>query len=478
MYKKEMGDMNLKMNYKQAVLVSLPFFAITMFWQAYDTIMPQILTYHFGVSKTVMGAVMGLDNLIALLFLPLFGTISDRMNCKYGRRTPFVFFGTLVGALSLMFLSWADNMQVRQLAKSGIAEQYYSAAGSEAQAKVLAEISKITSLNYQNLILLGIALLVGVFAMSVFRAPAVALISDTFIRPQRSKGNAILDIMGGAAGILFLIFNKKLATLFGGYGPLMVLSSVAMVFAILIYIGSVRENKLVAQMQETSRRLGLSDESTVGTGTKLSRDKKVSFVFIMAVVILMYMGYNGYTSHFSVYAIDYLKMTSSSLSIPLLLRVLAVLAFSVPAAILSTRIGRKMCVKIGLFIAGGALFGTYFLTADTAKWLSLFFIVFAAGFALVSVNIGPMLLELCKDGDTGKYTGYYYVGTALAQTITPAIAGGIAQILTYKILPIYGTVFMFLGFIVTYLIRHGDSKKIATEDSAIISEDGKEQECA
>ena len=80
--------MKVKMNYKRAVLISLPFFAITLFWQAYDTIIPQMLTYHFGLSSTAMGMVMGIDNVVALFFLPLFGALSDKCNSKLGRRTP------------------------------------------------------------------------------------------------------------------------------------------------------------------------------------------------------------------------------------------------------------------------------------------------------------------------------------------------------------------------------------------------------
>lgn len=128
--------MNLKMNYRQAVLVSLPFFAITMFWQAYDTIMPQILTYHFGIGKTLMGGIMGLDNLVALLFLPLFGALSDRVNTRYGRRTPFVFLGTIGGAVCFLFLSLADTLQIKKLAAAGIPEKYAAAStAAESVAK-------------------------------------------------------------------------------------------------------------------------------------------------------------------------------------------------------------------------------------------------------------------------------------------------------------------------------------------------------
>lgn len=452
--------MKLNMNYKQAVLISLPFFAITMFWQAYDTIMPQILAYHYGISKTLLGVLMGVDNLIALLFLPLFGALSDKMNSRFGRRTPFVFLGTIGGAISFLMLAAADNMQLAKLNVAQIPQQYAAAATEIEKAAVLEKVSNLMSGDYSSLILLLAALLVGVFIMSVFRAPAVALTADTFVRPQRSAANAVLTILGGVAGVVFLVMNKGMASLFGGYGKLMILSAVTMVIAILVYVIFVKENKLVEQMQKKSRELGLADENNTPSGAPLPKEKRISFIFIMAVVILMYMGYNGYSTHFSVYAIDYLKLTPSSLSGPLLVRVIAVLVFSIPAAALSTKIGRNSCARIGLAIAGCALFVTYFLNETNVQYLSVIFIFFAFGFALVSVNVGPMMMELCSDGDVGKYAGYYYVGTAVAQIITPAFAGFFADTFTYQVLPIYGMAFMFLGVIATYFIKHGDSKVV------------------
>lgn len=460
--------MKLKTNYMQAVLISLPFFAITMFWQAYDTIMPQILAYHFGMSKTFLGAVMGLDNLIALAFLPLFGIWSDKINSKHGRRTPFIFWGTLGGALSFVFLSIADNLQLTKLDNAQISQRF-ATADDATKTVLLHEITEIVKSDLTPFIILMIALLLGVFMMSIFRAPAVALTADTFIRPQRSTANAVLTILGGLAGVVFLVLNKKMATLFGGQVGLMIVSAIIMVIAIFAYVGLVNENKLVAQMQQKSIEMGLADETTSGSGTVLTGKAKTSFYFILVVVVLMYMGYNGYSTHFSVYAIEHLNMTASSLSGPLLVRVVAVLVFSIPAAILSTKIGRNNCSRYGLIIAGISLLSTYFLNESSAKYLSLIFIIFAFGFALVSINVGPMLMELCKDGDVGKYTGYYYLATAIAQIVTPALAGFFADTFGYQTLPIYGTVFMLLGSVATLYITQGNSKPVFVSASAALA---------
>ena len=78
----------MKLNYKRIILVGFAFFLIQAFWQAYDNTIPMILTNKFGMSQAWSGAIMALDNVLALFMLPLFGAISDKHHSKWGRRTP------------------------------------------------------------------------------------------------------------------------------------------------------------------------------------------------------------------------------------------------------------------------------------------------------------------------------------------------------------------------------------------------------
>ena len=107
----------MKLNYKRTIFVGFAFFLICAFWQAYDNTIPLILTNKFGLSQTASGAIMALDNVLALFMLPLFGAISDRHNSKMGKRTPFILIGTLVAAMAFVGLSFADNMQMRNIAQ-------------------------------------------------------------------------------------------------------------------------------------------------------------------------------------------------------------------------------------------------------------------------------------------------------------------------------------------------------------------------
>ncbi|MBO2528092.1 MAG: hypothetical protein CW335_08015, partial [Clostridiales bacterium] len=107
----------MKLNYKRTIFVGFAFFLICAFWQAYDNTIPLILTNKFGMSQTASGAIMALDNVLALFMLPLFGAISDRHNSKLGKRTPFILIGTIIAAVAFVGLSFMDNMQMRNIAQ-------------------------------------------------------------------------------------------------------------------------------------------------------------------------------------------------------------------------------------------------------------------------------------------------------------------------------------------------------------------------
>ena len=108
----------MKLNYKRTLLVGFAFFLICTFWQAYDTVIPKILTDRYGLSQSLSGIIMALDNILALFMLPLFGSISDRCRSKRGKRTPFIFFGTVAAVAAFMLLTVADASQLKLINKA------------------------------------------------------------------------------------------------------------------------------------------------------------------------------------------------------------------------------------------------------------------------------------------------------------------------------------------------------------------------
>ena len=106
----------MKLNYKRTLLVGFAFFLISLFWQAYDSTIPLLLTNKFGMSQGWSGVIMAIDNILALFMLPLFGSLSDKVNTRYGKRTPFITVGTVIAAVALIALSFVDAAQLKNIA--------------------------------------------------------------------------------------------------------------------------------------------------------------------------------------------------------------------------------------------------------------------------------------------------------------------------------------------------------------------------
>ena len=85
----------MKLNVKKTIYVGFAFLIIQLFWQVYDSVIAKMLIDSFGLSQTASGFIMALDNIVAIVLLPVFGALSDKTNTKRGKRTPYIFFGTI-----------------------------------------------------------------------------------------------------------------------------------------------------------------------------------------------------------------------------------------------------------------------------------------------------------------------------------------------------------------------------------------------
>ena len=256
---KRKDTFKMKLNYKRTILVGFAFFLISAFWQAYDAIVPLALTNHFGLPQSISGVVMSLDNILAVFMLPIFGAISDKVNTRWGKRTPFILVGTIIAVVAFVALTYVDNYQLGLINETNIPELFeislrkpqkgltpeeleafkqtmhadalkliperlfeveelketlsVSLLGKEEIQKVAAYIA--LSITLSNLLPLAgflLTLLVVLIAMATFRSPAVALMPDVTIKPLRSKGNAIINLMGTAGGIIILLFGSLFST--------------------------------------------------------------------------------------------------------------------------------------------------------------------------------------------------------------------------------------------------------------------------
>ncbi len=450
----------MKLNTKRTVLVGMAFFLISAFWQAYDAIVPLILTNHFGLPQTASGAVMSIDNVLAVFLLPIFGAISDKVQTRRGRRTPFILVGSLVAIATFIALTFIDNYQLARVVNAGIPTL------SEDVELLRKAALDLTIANPLPLIGFIATLLVVLVAMATFRSPAVALMPDVTVKPLRSKANAIINLTGTAGGILVLVLGMVFATSknhYMQYTPYVIAVTAIMLTGLVIFLVSVKEPKWAREMEEESVRLGLEEKSTdEGEKRKLSRAERRSLLLILASVALWFIGYNSITSKYSVYATNILGF---DFNLTLIIAQAAAIVAYIPVGIISSKLGRKKTILGGVVILASAFFIGNFITSSTPELIMYpVFILAGIGWATINVNSFPMVVELARGGDVGKYTGYYYTASMAAQIVAPILSGFLYDLIGMRyVFFAFGTVFVALAFVTMFFVKHGDAKPIKKE---------------
>ena len=120
-----------KLNYKRTFIIGFAFFGILLLWQVYDLWCPTFLSEMFAkafypeyeglrqintpeaikqcgdIIKKVqypVGIMMAIDNIAALILMPVFGHLSDKTHTKIGKRMPYILIGTFVCAIAFPFI--------------------------------------------------------------------------------------------------------------------------------------------------------------------------------------------------------------------------------------------------------------------------------------------------------------------------------------------------------------------------------------
>ena len=429
----------MKLNQKQTILVGLAFLSICSFWQMYDNIVPLILTKTFHMNETASGAIMAADNILALFLLPLFGGLSDKTDTKIGKRMPFILFGTGCAVILVNILPVLDNAYA-------------------AQASPLKTVSFI--------IVLGLLLI----AMGTYRSPAVALMPDVTPKPLRSKANAIINLMGAVGGILYLGIaaalypNAKTQGLSHvNYQPLFIVVSAIMFVAVGTLFLFVKEPALVRKnqkLEEAHPEWNLAEDDGSGHETLPPAVKK-SGAFLLLSIALWFIGYNGVTTWFTTYVSQVMGQGLGGASTCLLVGTAGAILSYIPIGMIAGKIGRKKTIQAGVLLLTFCFVMGFVLTVNATSVSVLMYLMFALvglAWAAINVNSLPMVVEMCKGSDIGKYTGYYYTASMAAQVVTPILAGTLMRTIDYRILFPYAALFVALSFVTMLFVRHGDTK--------------------
>lgn len=449
-----------KLNYKRVFLIGFAFFGILLLWQVYDSWCPTLLSEMFKKAlgatdekqvQYLVGIMMALDNLAALILLPIFGNLSDKTHTKIGKRMPYILVGTFVCAICFPFIP--------------IFYHYNNLAG-----------------------MLIMMFIVVVFAM-MYRNPAVSLMPDMTPKPLRSKANGIINIMGYIGGAfatvvgIFFVLSQYLGTNKGDHtwqfnniwvieAPFLIASVLMVISAIVLFI-TIDENKIENEMRDEMIR-GEQESETVNKvedDKPLTKGNKTMLILILVAEFFWFMADNGIGTFMGNYTIYYLGASTSSNMINTIVGGIgSVIGFAV-GGIIASKIGRKWTVFSGLGLSLASyivwIIGTFTFLQDAAGGGSFPVIIYGIwfikglGMSLVHVNSFPMVVELCSSKKIGAFTGYYYASSMAAQTITPIALGSLMLVegINWGYLPVYAAICLVFSISIFAFLPNVKSKK-------------------
>lgn len=447
--------METKLNYKRTFLIGLAFLSICSFWQMYDNIIPLILqnTYHLG--ETMTGAVMALDNVLAIFLLPVFGMLSDKVHTKLGRRMPFIVAGTILAVIFMMLLPMIDNAEKARWS---------------------------TGESFSNQVIFLAVLFFTLVSMGLYRSPAVALMPDVTPNHLRSRANAVINLMGAVGGVYALIMIKVLVGKgeTPDYLPLFASIAAVMVIAVGILVITIRENKLREEVEKAeAANTEKVEEKAIAEGVEaageieavadieqsgatgkvkgMPKEVKRSMYFMLASIFLWFTAYNAVTTAFSRYTKVVWKMEGGSFANCLMVATVAAIFSYIPIGSISAKIGRKKTIMGGVLLMA-ACYGAAIFAREYHPLVNVAFALIGVAWAAINVNSYPMIVAMSSGSDVGKFTGTYYTFSMAAQILTPVLSGFLLENVSYNTLFPYALFFSLMAFLTMTQVRHGDVK--------------------
>jgi len=115
---------------------------------------------------------MTIDNIFAIILLPLLGALSDQTRTRFGRRMPYILIGAPLAALTFSLIPLTRSWHVLWL--------------------------MMLNIIFMN------------FFMALFRSPVIALMPDITPPEKRSQANGVINFMGGVGALLaYLVVNHS-----------------------------------------------------------------------------------------------------------------------------------------------------------------------------------------------------------------------------------------------------------------------------
>jgi len=433
----------LKLDYRKTFLIGFGFLGTSIMWALYNTYVPIYLqagnpafdsqlavqTFGFGLSATLTGFIMTLDNIAAFFIQPIMGAISDRTYTRIGRRMPYILIFAPIAVLAFVLIPLVPQM---------------------IPASLNGQVGQLGGLLALFIAALGVMLL----AMAVFRTPVIALMPDLTPSPLRSKANGVINLMGGLGGVLAFLGGGLLYKILRPL-PFWVGGAITLIAAAILFWKVKEPRKLVESAARREEGMG------VFRGLRNIPPENVrSLVLLILAIFFWFVGYNAIETFFSSYGVATLGVSESTAGMILSVAYITFIIFSIPSGFIATRFGRKRTIIVGLAIFA-VLLAIAFFTPVVPVIVALL-AVGGVAWSLVNINSLPMVVDISTSETVlGTYTGLYYVAGTLAAVVGPILNGWVIDLTgrNYNMIFLVTPGFFVLAILCMLGVTKGEAKQ-------------------
>lgn len=333
--------------------------AIVLMWVIYNLYLGKLLG-EFGFTSVFVTGILLLENGLAMLMEPLMGNYSDRAQRWLGSRFPFIAAGVILASGLLM----ATAVLVTFSQPEGIFRW-----------------------------LLPILLVAWAISMTLFRSPALSLLSRYAFGSGLPQAASVLTVMGAIAGAMGPLANKYILEL--GPGIAFSLASLILLGAAAILRSVNSEVKMPHQPSGVGARPSMRNLAlvfTVGWGTSLGfRLLMTTFPKILKTIPDLNVG----------------------LTMGMIFIALGITA--IPAGTVARKLGNRQAILLGLV---GLALTLVVMNWVGQTWAALG-VAIAIGTCLSLVNNGtlPFALSMVPAQKAGLGTGMFFSGGALSASL-------------------------------------------------------------
>ncbi len=428
-----MSESEQKFDLKQVSFIGIAFFTTGIAWSMFNTQVNVTLFEYLG-SYGLVGLWMAMDNLIGVIIQPIMGNVSDNTRSKFGRRMPYLIVGIPLASIFFVMISTVNSSQ-------------------------------------DPIWLLLLWMFFFNVSMASYRSQAVALMPD-FVKPiNRSKGNAVINLLGGIGAILAYIFNLVLVPISLFVAFLAV--AIIMLLSLIVVVFTVKEKEsysykliLGTEQRDAKKTKGKKDKiNLIESFRDILSEKDKSTLFMLLAIFSWFVGYQALEALFTVYGTDVLNLTRGGAGFMLFYVAIAFILTAYPAGILGSKLGRRTTIKIGLVLWIVALILAFAI--QNVVVISVILIIAGVGWAFININSIVIVWEMAPtERKIGTYTGVYYFFSFLAAILGPFMVGSLIDLLGNSTLFLICSFFFIFALLFMFLVKRGELELTEAEKAS------------